>query len=59
MNLPQKIFSALRGLFFPGPAAYDERRSARVLIISILIGIVIAVGFGFALYHYNVTPRGH
>jgi hypothetical protein len=58
MNLPHKIKYAIRDLFLPGPEAkYDQRRSARITILAILAGIVLAVGFGFALYYLNQIGR--
>ena len=59
MSLPQKIWFAFRSLFYPGAAAYNERRASRILVLSVLIGIVIAVGFGFALYYLNQNQTTH
>jgi hypothetical protein len=45
---------AIRDLFIPGPEArFGERRSARVTILAIMAGIVLAAGFGFLLYYLN------
>jgi peptidoglycan biosynthesis protein MviN/MurJ (putative lipid II flippase) len=58
MNLPGKIFIALRDLLLPGPQArFDHRRSLRTTILGILVGIVLAVAFGFLLYYLNRNGR--
>jgi hypothetical protein len=58
MSLPGKIRTAIREIFSPpGPAIYGERRQLRIVVISILAGIVLAVVFGFVLYHLNVSHR--
>jgi hypothetical protein len=57
MNKPNKPRSFFAELFSPGAGAYNERRSWRILIVSILAGIVIAVAFGFALYYLNKNHR--
>ena len=57
MNLPQKIFIAIRSLFYPGAAAFNEQRSTRILILAIMVGILLAVGFGFTLFYLNRIHR--
>ena len=57
MKISNKIRAAVRDLFLPGASAFDERRQSRVVILSILGGIIIAVGFGLVLYHLNMNNR--
>ncbi|MDB6021967.1 MAG: hypothetical protein JWQ04_1824 [Pedosphaera sp.] len=57
MNLTERLRSIIRDLFAPGPAAFDERRSRRILILSTLAGIIIAIGIGFVLYYLNTSGR--
>jgi hypothetical protein len=47
----------IRGFFSPGPQAYDEKRQLRMFVYAVLIGLVLAVGFGFALYYLNKDGR--
>jgi hypothetical protein len=56
MNWLRKIWFDLRELFFPGAAAYNERRSTRILILCLLVGIIVAIAVGVALY-YNGTKQ--
>jgi hypothetical protein len=46
-----------RGFFSPGPQAYDDKRQLRLFVYAVLIGLVMAVGFGFALYYLNKAGR--
>lgn len=57
MKLSEKISMAIRDLFSPGAAAFDEKRSRRILILSTLIGIVVAIVFGIVLYQLNKAGR--
>ncbi len=57
MNKPPKPRSALQEFFSPGPAAFDQRRPYRIFVVSVLIGIAVAVAFGFALYYLNKNHR--
>lgn len=45
------------GFFFPGAQAYDEKRQLRQFVYAVLIGLVLAVGFGFALYYLCTDGR--
>lgn len=47
----------VRGFFSPGAQAYDEKRQLRFFVYAFLIGMVLAVGFGFALYYLNKDGR--
>ena len=48
---------SLRLFFFPAPATYDEWRSRRIWMRSVLAGVVIAAIFGVALYYLSQTHR--
>lgn len=57
MKLSEKINAVLRDIFSPGAAAFDEKRSRRILILATICGIIVAVLFGLALYHLNKIGR--
>jgi hypothetical protein len=58
MNMPGKIYSVFRELVAPAPASFsNRRRSRRILIRSIIAGIIFAVVFGMVLYHMNDSGR--
>jgi hypothetical protein len=57
MAKPPKPRSAIAGFFFPGPDTFDHRRPYRIFFVCLLVGIVVAVAFGFALYYLNRYHR--
>jgi hypothetical protein len=49
----------IRELFVPGSRAFGDmrRRQRRILILSLMFAMIIAVAFGLALYRLNASGR--
>jgi len=50
MYKPPKPRHPIVLFFFPGPAAYDQMRSRRMLVRGLLAAVAIAAIFGVVLY---------
>jgi ABC-type proline/glycine betaine transport system permease subunit len=57
MKLAEKFKNAVRFVFAPGAASYDQWRHLRTILLSILIAAAVAVGFGLLLYNLNQSGR--
>jgi len=57
MYKPPKPRHPIVDFFFPGPNAYDQLRSRRMLVRGLLAAVAIAIIFGVALYCLCNTRR--
>jgi len=57
MKKPAPKNRNIHSFFSPGAQAFDEKRQTRMFVYAVLIGLVLTIGFGFALYYLNKDGR--